>query len=139
MVLTSWYITTSRQYQGVTKPKRVKQNASVIAGIATNARAKTNRRSLTNCTELKKGYSMKTYKGSCVDNPFKTVELLEEVIDNSIEITYKTFKKHCLDDGELHKSVTEFPNDFTFHRYKSKHSLFTIYFYTWSAIEHFYW
>ena len=75
---------------------------------------------------------MKIFQGDCVDNPFKHADELIEIIDRGREIKKPTFFKHCLIEPEIVAEMIKFPNDFRF--YKSKE----IYFYTWSAIEHFY-
>lgn len=74
----------------------------------------------------------KEFSGTCVENPFGRIETLVKVIDNAIEITKQTFFKHCILSAELVAEIRLYPNDYRFYKYKS------IYFYTWSAIEHFY-
>jgi len=75
----------------------------------------------------------KEYQGCCVDNPFGRIELLVETVENAIEITKQTFLRHCFVHPDILAQMRQFPNDYTFSKYKN------IYFYTWSAIEHFFW
>lgn len=88
--------------------------------------------------------------GSCVKNPFSSVQKLSDIIDNSREITRTTFLSHCsvrdihfpynIDGVSLKKNMEMYPNDFSFH--KSKFDSFltktTVYFFTHSCIEYFY-
>lgn len=75
---------------------------------------------------------MKEFQGTCVGNPFGRIERLIEIVDNAIEITKRTFYKHCLIHPDISTQIKRFPNDYGFYKYQG------IYFYTWSAIEHFY-
>ncbi|KKM80289.1 hypothetical protein LCGC14_1341400 [marine sediment metagenome] len=75
---------------------------------------------------------MKQFQGTCVGNPFNSVEELCSVIDEAHEIKMGTFIRNCKPDPELKKEFRRFPRDFTFHKNRG------IYFYTWSMIEHFY-
>jgi len=75
---------------------------------------------------------MKIFQGDCVGNPFKTTAKLIQIIERSTEIKKKTFFKHCLVEAEIQAEMIKFPYDFRF--FKSRN----IYFYQWSAIEHFY-
>jgi len=74
--------------------------------------------------------------GTCVDNPFKTTENLIDIIDRGREIKFLTFCKRCAVSQETLDAINKFRYDYTFARstYQGK----PIYFYTWSAIEHFY-
>jgi len=74
----------------------------------------------------------KEFIGDCVNNPFASLETLSEIIDNAREITKKTFIKYCDVENDLRQDMKQFPNDYTFFKYQN------IYFFTWSAIEHFY-
>ena len=58
--------------------------------------------------------------------------LLAQLVDNSKEITKNTFLKNCFVEEEIKKAIKQYPHDYCY--YKNKN----IYFYTWSAIEHFY-
>ncbi len=73
------------------------------------------------------------FQGTCVDNPFNTVHVLCECIDRAREITKKTFFKRCEVEECVERDMAKFPNDYTFHKSGQR-----VYFYTWSAIEHFY-
>lgn len=76
---------------------------------------------------------MKIFKGDCVHNPFETSDKLIEIIDRAREIKKHTFFKHCLIEAQIVAEMYKFPNDFRFFK-----SAGGIYFYQWSAIEHFY-
>lgn len=74
--------------------------------------------------------------GTCVTNPFPTVDELSEVIDSALEIKPATFYRWCDVPDEAKQFINALHNDYTF--YKSRYRGLVIYFYTWSAIEHFY-
>ncbi len=76
---------------------------------------------------------MRQQIGTCVDNPFKTLWKLNFIIDNAKEITRRIFFKNCDVEPEVKVMMHEYPNDFEY--YKSYEDT---YFFTWSAIEHFY-
>jgi len=73
---------------------------------------------------------MKTFWCDCV-NPEMNLETLDRVIDEAEEITREEFFNEIADEG-LEERVDEFPDNYTFWKYED------IYFFTWSAIEHFY-
>ena len=75
---------------------------------------------------------MKEFIGTCVENPFGRIETLVEVTENAQEITKPTFLRKCCIHPDTLKEMRQYPNDYEFYRFKD------IYFYTWSAIEHFY-
>jgi len=75
---------------------------------------------------------MKQFMGTCVENPFGRIETLVEVVENAREITKQTFARHCAIHPDILKQMHQFPNDYEFYKYHNT------YFYTWSAIEHFY-
>jgi len=83
---------------------------------------------------------VKTFIGTCVDNPFDTMGALVNVVENYAKpISKQTFLKHCLIGAELKADTARFPHDYEF--YKSKIWLdnpYHIYFYIHSAIEYFY-
>ena len=81
----------------------------------------------------------KTPFGSCVDNPFDSVDELIEIIDNATEITFEEFIVECDTSGLgfefdqcLKCTMRDYPNDFSYYRNEG------IYFYVHSAIEHFF-
>lgn len=74
--------------------------------------------------------------GSCIRNPFPTVEELSEVIESAREITWRTFSKWCDAPDKLREFRILFPHNYTF--YKSRFRGLVIYFYEWSRIENFY-
>jgi len=82
----------------------------------------------------------KTYRGDCIGNPFRNVNQLSKIIDNSNEISKQTFLKNVelnefmLYDYPIKQQMKKFPNDFTYYSYKGK-----IYFFTHSMVEHFFW
>jgi len=78
------------------------------------------------------GDPMKHYFGSCVDNPFDTVNDLCEIIDEAEEITREQFLYECEVDTEIELGMYKFPNDYTYYRNG------TIYFFAHSCIEHFF-
>ncbi len=75
---------------------------------------------------------MKTFFGTCVDNPFGILSRLCQVIDNARTISKRTFLRHCFVEPEIVADFERFPYDYEFFSNRG------IYFYTWSAIEHFY-
>jgi hypothetical protein len=70
--------------------------------------------------------------GTCINNPFKSLERLEEVINKAKRISKKVFFYHCAVPELIALDMKQYPNDFEF--YKNGE----VYFYKWSAIEHFY-
>ena len=85
----------------------------------------------------KKVVAMKSqYIGSCVNNPFDDLETLENVIDGATEISRKVFLSSCDVSEDLIQSMLEFPFDYDY--CQSKHDGGTVYFFTHSAIEHFF-
>ena len=74
----------------------------------------------------------KEFIGTCVENPFGRIETLVEVVDNAIEIIKQTFFRHCFVHPEIAAQIRQYPYDYEFYKYRN------IYFYVWSAIEHFY-
>ncbi len=77
------------------------------------------------------------YVGTCVRNPFPTVQDLSDVIDRAREITKRTFMLYCrhhLND-EVLSLMRDFPNSYRY--YKSKHGDRLVYYFEWSRIEHF--
>lgn len=75
----------------------------------------------------------KQFMGTCVENPFNSISMLCEVVENAKEITKRTFFKHCFVHPETSQQMKQFPHDYSYSKYKN------IYFFTWSRIEHFYW
>lgn len=75
----------------------------------------------------------RTFAGTCVHNPFGSIENLQRIIDSGIKCNREHFFRECEVDDEIKKMIKAFPRDFVFYRTKSG-----VYFYTWSAIEHFY-
>lgn len=75
----------------------------------------------------------KEFFWTCVNNPFKDIEILSEVIDNAKEISFKEFVKECNIEKEiLEEMIIYWSPSFSFWKNGD------IYFYVWSAIEHFY-
>lgn len=76
---------------------------------------------------------MKEFRGTCVENPFGSIGDLCTVVENAVRITKRTFFKHCCVHSEIVAQMKQYPNDYEFFNRQN------IYFYAWSAIEHFYW
>lgn len=76
---------------------------------------------------------MKQFIGACVGNPFNSMWKLEFVIDQAKEVSRCTFLKQCDVPCEVELEMRKFPNDYEYYK-----SVQGIYFYTWSAIEHFF-
>ena len=74
----------------------------------------------------------KEFIWTCVWNPFESIEVLSEIIDNSREIKKETFLKNCFIERVLKRQFDKYKFDYHFYKHKK------IYFFTWSAIEHFY-
>jgi len=72
--------------------------------------------------------------GTCVDNPFKELEILEDVIDTSREITKETFMRNVELDEDTRYQMRTFSDDFTYY----SNLKYGTYFFTWSGIEYFY-
>ena len=70
--------------------------------------------------------------GTCVENPFDRIEILAGIVNQAEEISRQTFLEHCVVHEDILRDMRRFPNDYSYYKYK------TIYFYDWSAIEHFY-
>ena len=75
-----------------------------------------------------------SYRSTCINNPFESVERLQHVTNNAREITRATFLKHC--------DITGLPmkhQDFKYFKYYESHNGFKcrIYFFTKSGIEYF--
>ena len=77
---------------------------------------------------------MKRYICNCV-NPIWNSTKLSNIIDNAKEISRKCFLNNCDIEGEsiydlpLLKTMEEYPNDFTYYRYKG------IFFFTHSCLN----
>lgn len=93
---------------------------------------------------MRKG--LKKFKYSCVNAP--NVPLLHYIIDNSRQITYNTFRNNVnMDDLNMlkeelgyvkhYKQGLTFTQDWhiSFHKSKTPKGR-SVYFFTWSAIEH---
>lgn len=75
---------------------------------------------------------MKQAIGTCVYNPFGTVRELERVIDAGRKVSRRRFLMNCDVDEATRAQIKQFPDDYEFFRSGA------IWFFTWSAIEHFY-
>ena len=75
---------------------------------------------------------MKQFIGTCVGNPFSGVDELNKIVDSGRVISKKRFLSECDVDNCIISEMKRFPYDYQF--FKSDE----IYFYEWSAIEHFY-
>lgn len=72
--------------------------------------------------------------GTCIvgNNPFG--DKIDEIVENAKEITRQTFLKHCNVDPEIKKQMFTYLWDFSYFKNKKEN----VYFYEWSAIEHFF-
>lgn len=75
---------------------------------------------------------MKSFIGTCVENPFNRIELLVKITENGKQISKKKFLENCILNSAIKKDIKEYPHDFIFYEYKD-----TMYF-RHSAIEYFY-
>ena len=75
---------------------------------------------------------MKTCIGDCVNPPVGKTQM-GRIIDSAEEITAHEFLSHCEVALDIREDMTEYPDDYEFNR-----SIDGIYYYVWSAIEHFY-
>ena len=80
---------------------------------------------------------MKQFIGTCVENPFDTVGDLCQVVETARNITRQTFLKHCIVTPVERADFNSYIYDYGFYKYSGVIGK-DIYFYTWSAIEHFY-
>ena len=83
----------------------------------------------------------KEFIGTCVENPFNTLDTLVNVVENyAIQITKATFLKYCIISKDLLKDMARFPDDYEFYKsYEHKNPKSKlIYFFTHSAVEYFY-
>ena len=85
------------------------------------------------------------YIGSCVSNPFDDPETLENVIDSGTEITRDEFLASCHVPEDVVESMMEYPHSYDYCRSEYEGPEFlgylspgTVYFFTESAIEHFF-
>ena len=76
--------------------------------------------------------------GTCVENPFGDIGVLVGVAEKGRTISRKTFLKHCNVSPEELVLMREYPNSYEFCKSSVPFSKQIVYFYTWSAIEHFY-
>jgi len=75
---------------------------------------------------------MKTFIGTCVNNPFGSMERLEAIVDEAEEISQAQFLQQCTVTSSVLAEMQCYPQDFEFYRNGE------VYFFCWSAIEHFY-
>jgi hypothetical protein len=75
---------------------------------------------------------LKTFIGTCITNPFRTVEELSKVIHAGKRIAMKTFLANCDIDETTRELMRAYPQDFEF--FKSGE----IYFYEYTSIDCFY-
>ena len=77
---------------------------------------------------------MQEYIGCCVDNPFKDVEELTRIIDESKQIGRTRFLSRCDINEELKHMMYIYPHDFEYYHNLKEH----VCFYTHSMIEYFF-
>jgi homoaconitase/3-isopropylmalate dehydratase large subunit len=76
----------------------------------------------------------KSFIGSCVNNPFKDVNLLMDITQDAKEISKETFLKNCAVPANVKKQIEQYHWDYSFYSWKKG----KIYFFVHSAIEYFY-
>ena len=76
---------------------------------------------------------MKDFIGTCVENPFGRIEELSRIIEKGKVISKTRFMGACAVHPDTLKDMKRFPHDYEYFQ-----SLDRIYYYEWSAIEHFY-
>ncbi len=78
------------------------------------------------------------YTTNCVAHNANNVHLLDAMIDESQQITYKTFRKHCNDDAlrEFDSQGVRLAKDYAVSFYKSRYEGKPCYYMVHSAIEH---
>jgi len=75
---------------------------------------------------------MRSFIGTCVDNPFGRIDTLCNTIEEASEITKDAFLASCYVGEDIIAQMERFPRDYVY--YKSDGVMF----FEWSAIEHFY-
>jgi hypothetical protein len=75
---------------------------------------------------------MKEFIGTCVENPFGSVDRLCEIIDKAKNVSRKAFFTVCDLSEDEKRIMRQYPNDFRFFCNGA------IFFYEWSRIEYFY-
>jgi len=75
---------------------------------------------------------VKEFIGTCVENPFDRIEELTRIVENGEELDELEFRRHCLIHPDILRDMEQYPNDYAFYKFRD------IYYYVWSAIEHFY-
>lgn len=81
----------------------------------------------------------KEFIGTCVENPFKDIGTLTDIVENRAkQISRKAFLQQCDIPVELQKEMREYSHDYEFYKSEMPFTKQVVYFYTWSAIEHFY-
>jgi hypothetical protein len=83
---------------------------------------------------MEKDSEMKKYIGSCVENPFKSVNRLTEIIDSGKRIGLRKFMQNCEIAEDTIRDMKKFSHDYMFHCSEK----FDIMWYTHSCIEYFY-
>jgi len=74
----------------------------------------------------------KSFIGSCVDNPFRSVEALTDVIEKGQPISRRRFIRNTILDEDIIANMRYWINDYTYYLSGK------IFFYEHSRIEYFY-
>ncbi len=74
----------------------------------------------------------KKFMGNCTSNPFRSVDLMKKIIDDSKKISKVKFLRECLVEPDIKTMIKRFPKDFEF--YESGKYMF----FRHSMIEFFY-
>ena len=74
----------------------------------------------------------KEFIGTCVENPFGNIGALCRITDGGRRVGKKAFFSRCFVHPDIKRQMREYPGDYNFYKYRD------VYFYKWSAIEHFY-
>ena len=75
---------------------------------------------------------MKSFIGTCVGNPFDSIDILCGTIEEASEITKGKFLGSCYIEWDIIAQMERFPNDYSYYENND------IMFFEWSLIEHFY-
>ena len=82
---------------------------------------------------------MKQFIGTCVENPFEDIGTLTDIVENRAKpISKRVFLQKCDVAQEVVIAMRTYPYDYEFYQSEIPFTKQVIYFYTWSAIEHFY-
>ncbi len=75
---------------------------------------------------------MKSFIGTCVENPFNRIDDLCNIVEEGKKISKKEFFNNCYLEEDIIKNIKLYPHDYEFLRSGN------IFFFRHSAIEYFY-